>query len=110
MICASLVAIRPLLVKYAPSLFPASTDQGSTYTVKQSWRPPISQPTEHKIWSQRGQDLELASSEGLNRTESHSGLEEGIKMTTHFEMEVETMASGPSSRDGDFGAKECGRN
>jgi len=88
MICASLMAIRPLLVKWFPRFFPASTTkQNTSYVSNQSWRPQISHRSNQKIWSRNDGGLELASTEDV--TGNNAG---GIKKTTQFALEVETQS------------------
>jgi hypothetical protein len=61
MICASLMSIRPLLVKYFPSLFP--TTAAHDYSGTTSWRPKESANASARIWSggPTGSEVELRS-------------------------------------------------
>lgn len=94
MICASLMALRPLLVKWFPGLFPTTRTYSDTYVSgsNPSWRPRVSQKYSGKIWSAsatgNSNGVELESTEKLQHVETGTELE-GIKKTTKFEMEIE---------------------
>jgi len=105
------MAIRPLLAKYLPGLFPDTHQANTSYMSNRSWHPPLSHKSKHTIWSTSGDKngVQLQSMVDLHKTESQEefgfgGQQMGIKKTTQFEVDIETESEGRRSRDLERGA------
>lgn len=96
MITASLMSIRPLLVKVFPSLFPST--HAHEYSNSASWRPKEANTLSGRIWgggrSAAGSEVELKSHD------DEDGKSGDIKVRTEFEIREATLnhhASGSES-------------
>ena len=101
MICACIIAVRPLLVHFLPSIFPGTRNPTATYPSQKSgsFRPKMDSKISGKIWSTNHNGIELLSREELSG-DAGSPRDLGIKKTTNFELreEFESGGSGSGSR------------
>jgi hypothetical protein len=77
MICACLMSIRPLLVKWFPSIFPTSTSANSNQYAQNQWR-----PHGGKYWNDSPSNngaVELESKEDLSRSTDEDRGSESVK-------------------------------
>jgi hypothetical protein len=94
MICASLTAIRPLLIKYIPSFSLSTTINHYNMSSSTIWKPRLDSKLYARIWSRNsGVESQFRESVGLSPTTNV-----GIYKSTHFEVTEISVESSSISK------------